>query len=292
MIRVKGNSLIVKDNKYYFKDSLFTGISVFLSDYVVDKILEIKNGNIIGEFKDSFFPTAKKMNAVDYDCLTVSDDHSPDPDMMLDGVGYNGFAFVFDDDFCVTQDLYSDGRLEGTVGWYKDGTLELVDLEKNGLFQEYEWNQDGILVAQEIYQRNNFRLSFKCDDVGRLCSLTINGNYFAEFNDIKNKLLFPTYENKDFAKDIVASSRLFVSGDGVDDEIFLPLIGKGLKNVKELLLHRTNVSPGSVRALSNQYNLKKIIIDDDDNQKEMLEAMKSLKSENVNFFLEFNDEEV
>ncbi|WP_146229527.1 hypothetical protein [Pseudomonas soli] len=180
---------------------------------------------------------------------------------------YNGFAYEFVGDICVSERLFEYGWVIAEVTYYSGGQLR--SLETGGdIIQKYEWYESGDLIDVTLYERDYFMMSLGFSK-GRLQRLTLMGDYFGRVSKIIKSIKFPVLREMKELSALVCGSRLSLSGDGVDESAIKYLLsGKNLIYVNELYVDRISDSPETLARLRTLDHLKELKVSEDEGRRD------------------------
>lgn len=259
MKRIKKNSLEVCDNKYYFEGELFTGVVYSVVGRVVENIFTVENG-AISKKPDDFFGFERYSLSIDVSHLHEELDEEP---FLYRGRRFTGVAYSFDEDFCIGAQVFEGGYVEKEVGWFKSGVLGFYEGFCEGVGEFSTWYENGSRNNLKVSEQGSFRLEADFDPPDEMKRLSIFGPFLERLSEVSNKLLFPLVDRVEQLNEIKFSHSLYLSGDGVDDDVFGILVSSAcFANVYKLHLSNTTLIGESIVELKSKENIKELILDD------------------------------
>jgi len=286
MLRVKKNSLILQEQSYYFEGEPFAGIAYALRDGVIQEVSEFRNGKAIGEFRDDYLRDAKALSRIDESELEGEISEGEEP-FLYRQQRFHGIAYLFDGDFCVGEAWYDNGYALKDVGWYKSGKLGFYESHVGGITEYSTWYGSGARKSIKLVEQSSFRLEADLTEEEKVSSISIYGNYFDSYPAFKSKIAFPFLEQKSEIKHYNLAERLFLSSDGIDDQLFEYLVSAdGFHGVSTIHVYNTSLTSKSIARLIGKGNIKKLIIQD--NQHDLSRAAREFKASYPDCYVEFN----
>lgn len=186
---------------------------------------------------------------------------------FLNGEVYNGFAYEFAGEVCVSERLFEYGWIIAEVTYYSGGQLRSLEVGGD-VTQQYEWYENGDLIDVMLYERDAFMMSLGFS-MGRLQRLTLMGDYFGRVSTVIDFIRFPVLREKKELSELVCGSRLSLSGGGVDESAINYLLsGENLSHVKELYVDRISDSPGTLGRLRSLDQLKELRVAEDEGKRD------------------------
>lgn len=121
-------------------------------------------------------------------------------------------------------------------------------------------------------------------------TLVIEGDYFAQIKQLKDQLALDMFQSVDFAMELVGADYLFISGNGVKDDIYNDLLSHGgLEGTTKLCISKSPISSSGLDKLVPLENIEQLLIESDTID---IEALKLFKSRRPNCLVELNRKEV
>jgi len=199
-------------------------------------------------------------------------------------------AYKFDGDICISEKRYEFGWLESEVNYRNNGDLESIDIGDDQLSQQCSWFEGGEIKLFQTFERDHFRFWVKFSSADRLSTIVIKGEYFNRIKEIRNKLKLNFFEDRCFVSNLNGSEYLFLSGDGVNDELFKGLASEnGLNETSQLSISASQVTFSSLSELPALKSLNNLLIESEIID---LNDLKKLKSKMPHCYMELNRQEV
>ncbi|WP_345887093.1 hypothetical protein [Shewanella algae] len=284
MIIIKENALVLEGDRFLYKGELFNGVVLALNNGVVDSRKLCNEGYICADY----IPAYIGVNDADlvFDSIALDDEY--EEPCTRDGALYSGLIYKFDGDICISEREYRDGWLVTEVNYRLDGTLECVDVGNDDISQKCSWFEDGSVEEFESFNRDIYRFWIKFSEKNVVNTLVIEGNYFSEVEQIREQLVFDAFINIDSFVSFSGSNYLFISGSGVNDEVFYNILAKdGLKQTKKLSVSNSAISSVALSNLLSLENIDELIFESTSVEAESLRAFKKNRP---NCYVEFNGE--
>jgi len=294
MLRLNVNRLKKEDDKYFFNDSLFSGVLFFLHGDMVLKKKICQDGIIIRDYKNKLFPDNNYLE-INFDALIGDDPYYPDY-QYFNGKKFTGMAYGFNrDGFCTDEMLFIDGLHEpkSAVDFFISGQMFSFDKGEDGFAQLFEWYESNALKRLHLtlnLTKNKIHFEITKLENGVLRTLTIDKGYFENIENFKKYSMFDIFEKKSFLENISANDFLYLSGLDIDDEIFHYLqLNNGLEDVKKLYIRDTSLTDKSFEKLIALMNLEDLDITSYECSLEVVEA---IKKHNSNCKISLNTKEI
>lgn len=179
-----------------------------------------------------------------------------------EGKVYNGFAYEFSGDVCVSERLYEYGWVIEEVTYFPGGQLRTVEIGEE-VPQSYEWFEGGGLKAMTVHQNNVFMFSLKFSLEG-LERLTLLGDYFSQLPKVIGRIRFPVLRDKAELSSLTCAGRVSLSGNGIDKGVVDYIFFSGNEQrVRELELEGVNGAPELLQCLKNiqQLSVLRVVAD-------------------------------
>lgn len=243
MIRVKREILTKESNRYYLNSKLFTGVIFYLLSCEIERKKICNDGVITDDYTNEII-TSDQCLEIDFDCLEGDDPYYPEFHLYKNKK-FTGIAYGFNNNsLCTDEMLYFNGRDEpiSSMGFSPSGQLISFDSDIDGFSQIFEWFESTKVKFIFLNLDGNI-FSMSLNEKGELETLNIDKGYFSNIESIKNKSKFKIITKKSIFRSISASDRLYLYGDGIDDEIFYYLkLDDGLKNTTEISFDNTSLT--------------------------------------------------
>jgi hypothetical protein len=260
MKRVKKSLLDLCDGKYYLDGDLFTGIVYSIIGNVVESLFSVKDGSLSNKPNDLFGFEKYRLSI---DASHLDEDLEKEP-FVYEGHRFTGVAYGFDDGFCVSAQAYMDGYITKEVGWFKSGVLGFYEGFCEGVGEFATWHEGGGRNIYKVSEQGFFRLEADFDQPDKLKRLSIFGSLFERLSEVSDKLLFPLVGGVEQLKEIKMSDSLYLSGDGIDGDVFGALVSSAFfANVRKLHLSNTALIGNSIVEIKACENIKELILDDE-----------------------------
>lgn len=292
MIRLNKKALEFHDNKFYYQHRLFNGLGFQVSEQgIVEEVFEYRDGLARKYYRSEYFPNDDRLLCIDENMLVGEEDEDQEP-FLYRNERFTGIAYEFDRNFCIGEMEYKDGIKHAEASMFYSGELSLLYSSHWGIFQEFEWHENGLFKAINVSsEAKNCELDIEFSERQEIEEMSISGNYFEHVPDFKDRLKIHFFEEKSFSNYSVIANRLFLASSGVDDAIFSELRScAGFNDLEELLIFNTSVSSESFAHLANLKKLKKIVFRD--NRNEIRKAAKSLKRKRPDLLVKLNHDEI
>lgn len=218
------------------------------------------NGCYIGDYRSEFI--------LEGECggIEFERDYTGEQ-FFLGGEVYNGFAYEFAGEVCVSEQLFEYGWVIAEVTYYSGGQLRSLEVGED-VIQQYEWYENGDLINVMLYKRDAFMMSLGFS-MSRLQRLTLMGDYFGKVSTVSNSIRFPVLREKKELSELICGSRLSLSGDGVDESAIKYLLNsENLSYVKELCVDRISDSPETLARLRTLDQLKELKVAEDEGKRD------------------------
>lgn len=289
MLRINAELISDEANTYYYRGEPFTGVVFMLNGCEVERAIEVKGGKLQGAYSNELFSSIQNLQKVDSDCLFSEDEGGIEP-YCYKGDRFTGIAYDFDGEFCTGERYILEGWLESEVGYYKSGKLAVVDLAEENFAQRYQWYECGQLEQCRIFERDSFEVNFAFTDQGEVTELSVDGDYFNRYKSIKTNLRYDYFADKDFAKSLFGAETLFISGSGINEEIFEDLLANnGLLKTSKITIFGTSIGSASLDKLVSIQNITKCRVI---SEILSLKDMQAFKQQRPDCFVEYNRAEV
>ena len=295
MLKIDFSYLKYLNNKYYYQDKLFTGISFKLTECIVEEFLEFKDGICIGNYQSNYLPNDPNLLRIDVECdeLEFNGDFLGSYASYKEQ-GFSGIAYEFEREFCVGEYFFKDGWEQANSIWDFSGKLLHINLESEEFSQGYSFNNDDSLSGINLVSKGiggTRMLDVFFNKEGESESIYISERYFSWIIKFRDRLEYKKFTNKKDFIDLLVDSILKLSGSGVDEEIFSYLmLNNKLDNLSEMKLITTSLKENTILNLANLKNLKKIIIYD--HEGELRDIAKELKYKRPDCLVELNSKEI
>ncbi len=260
MKRVRKNSLEFRGDSYYFKDELYTGFVYTVIGAVVENIFYVEKG-IISDKPNDVFGFEKYSTSIDASHMEEELEVEP---FLYEGGKFTGVAYDFENEFCVGAMVFADGYLVKEVGWLKSGILGFYERFAEGVGEFATWNENGARNNYKLSGLRSFRLEADFTAQNEMRRLSVFGPFSENLSASLPKALFPVVESLEQLREIKLSDSLYLSGDGVDSEVFSALLGSiHFEKVKSLHVSNSSLSGKCISDLKTMENIKELILDDD-----------------------------
>lgn len=286
MMIFRENALVAEGNNLSYKGVRFNGVVLTIVNGVVEKRKVCKDGVVFGDYISPYINLDNMSLIVESAEL---DDEYEEP-CTRNSLLYSGLTYRFDGEVCISEREYKDGWLVTEVNYRRDGSLESVDVGDDELSQKCSWFEEGHVEEFESFKRGSYRFWLKFTEEKVVTTLVIEGDYFTKVGQFRDQLAFDMFGNVDSFLDFVGADYLFISGNGVNDEVFHSLLARdGLKNTNKLNISKSAISSVVFNDLVPLENIKLLIIESDIVNVEDLRSFKELRPD---CYVEFNREEV
>ncbi|MFR0718328.1 hypothetical protein E2H86_05045 [Pseudomonas putida] len=252
---VKKMALVERDGTWTFRNALYSGAA-----------LEFLNGTLVsgerfdcGRYIDAYrseFISGGGVGGVE------SERDYTGEQFFWRGEAYNGFAYEFSGDICVSERLFEYGWIVAEVTYYPSGKLRTVEIGED-VTQNYEWFENGDLRRVMLCQNDAFMLSLLFSR-GLLERLTLMRDYFGRVPAVAEPIIFPILQAKQELSTFLCSAQFSLGGSGVDAEVVkYLLIGDSGRLVRSLHLDRVPGSPQLFEYLSALHQITELKVDAD-----------------------------
>ena len=182
---------------------------------------------------------------------------------LYEGRKFTGVAYDFENEFCVGAMVFVDGYIEKEVGWLKSGLLGFYEGFKEGVGEFSTWYEDGARNNYKLARQGSFRLEADFTPQNEMRRLSIFGPFSDNVSATLPKALFPVVKSIEQLRKIELSDSLYLSGDGVDCEVFGALLGSiHFEKVNSLHVSNSSLSGKCISDLRTMENIKDLILDD------------------------------
>ncbi|WP_199608603.1 hypothetical protein [Flocculibacter collagenilyticus] len=289
MLRVKESALKTLDEKKYFREELFTGISYkLLSNKVeVNRYYQGLYVNSQPEEQDLRRVNSANEVVVDYDTLTASDSYSGEP-LNFRGDPYNGLAYDFEDDILTGKHEYVNGIQVSTISWFKSGEIEHISFSDKLRTNEVEWRKNGSLVLAELSCAGKYMLTLECNENDQVTSINAEDNFDLLLDDLTtNQVISPL--KLEIIKKRDSYHRLNLSGSSMTEQLLKHFFSpSNFTGLSELTLFDTEIALTNLPKLFNHKNLNNIQVYDE--RAETKNSLQMIKSNFPNCKIALNSE--
>lgn len=283
---VKEGSLSTVNGEIFYKGDRFDGVSLLIVGNVVIQQKLYKDGVYCSEYISPYICVDDTTLCIDSVSL---DDEYEEPCSYNDSP-FTGVAYFFEEDLCISQRKFQSGWLISEVNYRENGALDSIDIGNDDFSQKYEWFDDGSIKEFEIFERDFCRVWLKFSKENTITSLVIEGEYFSRLLQFKDKIIFDFFNTKSCVENYSCSEYLFLSGDGVDDEVFDGLLKTNvLSNTSKLRVYKSALSSVSIEKLKSSKKIQKLYVESEGIG---LDCLKSFKSKQPDVYVEFDRKEV
>jgi hypothetical protein len=257
-MKVRMSALQMDSGKVFFKQKAFTGTALEFREYVLASAKKFKEGLPVEYLENDYLEIPEEFIAIDADALTPVDYVEP---AILNGEYFTGISYFFRDDFCWSESFFIDGNIDSYVGYFASGAMSRLELGSGLLRQNHQWYEDGSVKSFIFSGKTGFHAEMQFDEIGRIQSAQIDGNYFDEIMDFVGEIKFNLLELGDLQKFGGCSERLFLTGDGIDDRVFEMLTGGDKLNGTSIVeLYKTTATRRSLTRLLKCKSVQKLVV--------------------------------
>ncbi|RKZ40636.1 MAG: hypothetical protein DRR16_30760 [Candidatus Parabeggiatoa sp. nov. 3] len=288
MLRVKTASLVCQEKRFFFQDQLFSGLGFQVINGVVEKVAEYLNGVEVRDYRSEYIDYNESRICIDRSFLDGEEYEDEEP-FLYNKKRFSGLAYDFDGDFCVGELLFENGVGCTNVSFFHSG--ELAGYEESGkeIYQCFEWYKNRKLKHIDFSWLNKFMVEFNFDDQERIRTAMIPGDYFESVYRFRSQLKFHLFETKTYAAKLFAAPYFYLSGEGVDDELFNYLQSyDGFRSLAKISIDNTSLTSHCIANLKRESNLKEILIEDE--KQDLKEIAKALKNERPDCLIRLTQE--
>ena len=293
MNRIKKNTLIQENNRYFYQYKPFTGIIFDVVGQQIIEIFECKDGVREKEYQSKFVLKEPGDQCIDFAVFFKEGELESEP-YLYNGKGYTGLYYEFEKDTCTLEGRCIDGIRIEEACWFFSGVLEFYWTSyKNDIYQSYNWYENGFFESIDICDtKNDHALEITFTEKQEITSITISSEYLKKYSEFEHHLKYHYLVGDILPEEAKISPRLFVSGLGVDDKFFFELQScVGFSEVETIIINNTSVTNDSLSSLANYQCIKKIRVVKD-SEEEILLALNELKSKQPNCCIELNTKEI
>jgi hypothetical protein len=281
-------------DKYYYKGSLFTGVTCRIDGENVEVLNEIKNGVIVGLHKYKYFPNASTVPHIHIDYIDFRGPYLDYP-AFYKNEKFTGMTYEFSDDdsVCLAYYLFEDGNPVGSMSWYESGEICGLALLRQGISQIFAWFRDGSIQSVILFSRVHHKrlVNIGLDEHKRLRTLWIEENYFDWIKQHKTDIEFHYFETKSSFDNLTVSPSLSLIDAGVDDSVWNSIAtNNGLKGLSQITLSLTSLSEEVMLELANIVSLTEIEISEE--QRNLLTVAQSIKLKRPDCLILLNNQEI
>lgn len=261
---IKTAALIKSKGVFLFRDQPYSGGVMEFYDAPVLCGRLYDSGQEVGPYQSKYIH--KQSDSY----IELSRDYVGDQ-FYLNGSAYTGFAYEFKGDICISERFIEHGWDVDEVTYYSEGQLCSIEIGED-LIQKYRWSDAGVLERFSIHKNSEFMISAEFID-SQLRFFTLTGNYFDKIPELINLVDFPFFQRKKELSSVVCGSQLYLSGDGVTNEILYFLLGsKEPLELRSLHLNNVGFSPDLIGIFVNLDLLGEIRISTAESTKEKWKA--------------------
>jgi hypothetical protein len=259
-MKIKTTALKFSSSIAYFNKIPFSGTSLEFDGALLSKTKKFTNGLPVELRDDNYIKASDGLRQVDAGFLTSVDEDYREP-ALFNGALFTGIAYYFEDNFCCEECCFEDGLIASNVSYFKDGRLESIELINDDFAQEHNWYESGAVKSFQYSGHDKFHSGMDFDQYGRIESASISVGYFSGIKRFQDEIKFNWMDEDVLRAYDRCSERLFLSGDGVDDEIFEILTnGDKLNDSSTIELYKTAVTRNGLTYLLNCNAVKKLVI--------------------------------
>lgn len=248
---VRKSALIEESGRWSFRGEPYTGGAIEFLEGARMCGGVYEGGRYIGPYRSAYISGDER-------CGIESARDDVGDQFFIAGEVYNGFAYDFLGDICVSERLFEYGWVIAEVAYYPGG--EILSVELGGeITQQYKWGVSGDLVEFMLCRNDMFMVSARFP-MGELHRLTLIGDYFGRVSGFLGAIKFPVLKEKIELSVLVCSAQLSLNGSGIDAAVVKYLLdGKSAGRIKELHLDCIGCSPemlGEVKGLDQLAEIK------------------------------------
>ncbi len=270
-----------------FNGEQFSGVAIGFSDCTVSNKMRVDRGVYVGDYEGDLIKINEEQMLVNFSYLE-EEEHGPDVPFMYDGRRFSGIAFEFHEGICIGEHAYENGWRSDSVSYRSTGELANFDLMENGFAQRADFYEGGKLKSIYLFEKELFHTTFAFDEIGNVTVINIEGSYFDNIKNYRDRVKCLVPESKKLAH-IKGADFVKLSGEEVDDEVFSSLCEIGLTYTSKLWIWRTQITAVSISMLTTLKSLKELNVE---SEILVLDEIKKFKSQCPDCFVEFNREEV
>ncbi|GLS24807.1 hypothetical protein [Marinibactrum halimedae] len=292
---VNKRALSLKNDRYFYKESLFTGVYFFISNGLVKEKKVCENGMVVGDFELPFpLLNENPKHIVEVEpFIEYVEDYMEQFLVYLDTKPFSGVTYLFNESGYVkapgnydslgkeVEDpawINGDGKslLRGveisqyvkgydeSKACYQDGSLFMLEHVDNsiGLREKYRWNACGEVVFYS-YQAlfNNLLLFWMKDEFGLLSTFECSIDYFEELSMGSFHPSVGGCCSYSFLSLEALSGKLELSGSGITDEAITSLLkNNSVEKIFELHISSSSITSDSFFNLTSLSGLKKLYL--------------------------------
>lgn len=292
MLRLNIKSLVKFNGKWFYNRHLFNGICFEVIDDVVIAMSIIKDGIWVGEYINPYInKPLGSISMIDSDALTTlnnaCDENAP---VIYNQEFFTGVSYDFMHGFCTGETYYIDGETEAHVDYFKTGSISYLKLHECGVAQTITWFANGGIQNYALFSRERFNVDIRHVASNKICVLCIDGDYFEDIVTLGSCLRFNFFNDKKFFSKIAGDRTLFLSGNGIDDELVgYMLQGNSFEDVEELTIWSGKVSLPVLETVLTSKRLARMIIESDSLN---IQDVRWLKIHKSDVYLELNGTEI
>jgi hypothetical protein len=291
MNRVMLSAMETKEEKYIYKNKLFSGIGFSVDAEGKVSAYEMNKGIVLDSYCPICAPDNNEYMQVD---LTGQLSDYVLPQYL--GQTFSGIGYEFTEDICDREVFLKNGVAYWEAHWHKNGNMLYFDVP-NEFFEEiYEWYPSGVIKKIKISASNKFSGALDFTEDGKLRFLSSRDGLFQNLGYISNQAKFFHLEKiSDIGKLRAAEEFSFFGNDVNDNFLDFMVDSKMFENTFVLKLINTNVEHLNVNKLPL---LQELHIDSEMSLFENPEEFRKLylprfvKGRNVNLRIFVNGEEI
>lgn len=262
MNRLISDKLDERDQRYFNKNELYTGVLFRKQSKLKVESFEVREGLIAIPYSPTYFQHVSMKAQIDATSLWYgNDDWSVDLHFNFDGNPYTGVAYAFNDEGnCDHEIAYRDGQWVVEAIWGKH-QLKYLAINGDFIYESYEWSQNGQIRSVALECGQLAAAGFGYSEDGKLFNLSLKRGFLSKINELIESVWHcPVRCLQDFTR-FSAARKITLSGDEIDDRLLVAMISANVfANTEEISCRDVRIGQSSIDALAKLVGLKKFEI--------------------------------
>jgi hypothetical protein len=291
MLRIDAKLLIEKDELYYYREKLFTGVAFFVNTPLVEKVYEYSQGKLIGPYTSKWLNNDKDILKVEMEEL---DGDGELQQAFFEGKPYSGISYDIDGGFCHEEADYKNGWIGQDIVFHASGDIQSIELMNDTLSEYVRFDREGFIEEYKLNKFTVFNVEFLYTEQA-LRSVTLNGDFLNLVNKEEYLLNIDVPDTLEKIKKIKIDSMLNFFGSGISDEFVEAILhNDGLKETNRIFIADTSLSLSAIITIIHQTHLVRLRVRDkrEDISHVLSSVLQKLKVENPQCDIRFNDEKI
>jgi hypothetical protein len=264
MLRINTSMLVQSYDLWYYNGAPFTGVAFAIDASHRVEANKYHEGRISGRYLNEYLePNGPVYPKVDWDYLGSDNEDDPKPLNTFQGQVFSGIAYSFEGHFCLAESYYEDGSDVSDVFYSESGRITRIALHHTRFGQIYEFDEAGNLLRCELTARPEFDFRIHRDGAGNLKGVLMRGDGFQGVSRRRKEVYFAGFVDKRDLLRLGSSDKLWLAGDGINDEFFGELLdNRCISGTICLSLMDVAITAVSIDRLANCAKLRSLSITD------------------------------